>query len=116
MQLGLLSTFFLMNYNRIKLIDFDWSGKVEQVRYPNYMNPSVIWPTGVESGKIIKQEHDLYWLRQLHPVQKTLCVNSFVVSNDQRIKLVFYYLTFGCLKNLSLSLNIEVNYFYFFLL
>ena len=54
--------------NHIKLIDFDWSGKVEQVRYPHYMNPSLTWPSGAESGKIIKQEHDLYWLQQLRSV------------------------------------------------
>ena len=53
------------NQDIIKLIDFDWSGKVGKVHYPTYLNPKVDWPKGVVSGALIQKEHDMWWLEKL---------------------------------------------------
>jgi serine/threonine protein kinase len=43
----------------IKLIDFDWAGKVGHVKYPNFLSPKIGWPPGAEGGKPITAQHDL---------------------------------------------------------
>jgi len=43
----------------IKLIDFDWAGKVGDVKYPNFLSPKIGWPAGAEGGKPITAQHDL---------------------------------------------------------
>ncbi|KAG5634798.1 hypothetical protein H0H81_000750 [Sphagnurus paluster] len=44
-----------------KLLDFDWAGKVEEVKYPKFMNtqPELGRPEGVEDGKVILPDHDI---------------------------------------------------------
>ena len=43
----------------IKLIDFDWAGKVGHVKYSNFLSPKIGWPAGAERGKPITAQHDL---------------------------------------------------------
>jgi len=40
----------------LKVIDFDWAGEAEVVKYPPHRNPDVEWPG--ESGKPILDSHD----------------------------------------------------------
>jgi len=48
------------------LIDFDWSGKVKEVRYPFNINLAgeIDWAEGVKANEIIEKEHDLMMLRK----------------------------------------------------
>lgn len=43
---------------QVKIIDFDWGGKEEAVRYPPRLNPNISWPLGVNINKPIKKIHD----------------------------------------------------------
>ena len=43
---------------QVKIIDFDWGGKKEAVRYPPRLNPDISWPLGVKINQPIKQIHD----------------------------------------------------------
>jgi len=44
----------------IKLIDFEWSGKVGSAHYPHFMNhASIEWSDGVGDGKLVTKEHDI---------------------------------------------------------
>ena len=43
---------------QVKIIDFDWGGKEEAVRYPPRLDPNISWPLGVQTNKQIKQIHD----------------------------------------------------------
>jgi hypothetical protein len=46
----------------VAIIDFDWSGPVDQ-RYPLFINHETItWPEGVQDGQPMKQEHDIAWI------------------------------------------------------
>ncbi|KAF8836162.1 hypothetical protein BDN67DRAFT_998492 [Paxillus ammoniavirescens] len=41
------------------IIDFDWAGKINEVRYPPYVNREDIWrPDGAIDGELILTEHD----------------------------------------------------------
>ncbi|KAF9442762.1 hypothetical protein P691DRAFT_798029 [Macrolepiota fuliginosa MF-IS2] len=45
---------------QFRILDFDWAGKVEEVKYPKFMNTrQVKRPQGVEDGKVILPEHDI---------------------------------------------------------
>ncbi|RHZ77748.1 hypothetical protein Glove_173g76 [Diversispora epigaea] len=47
----------------VKLIDFEWSGKVGIARYSNFMNHiGIQWPNGAEDGKLVTKDHDLVML------------------------------------------------------
>ncbi|CAG8588843.1 15268_t:CDS:2 [Funneliformis mosseae] len=47
----------------IKIIDFDWSGKVEEVVYPPLLNQEIdVWHPDIKAGEKILPEHDLYIL------------------------------------------------------
>lgn len=49
----------------VKLIDFEWSGKVGTARYSHFMNHvSIRWPDGAEDGKKVMAEHDKWMLNQ----------------------------------------------------
>jgi len=50
-----------------KLVDFDWSGKIGEVRYPmNVYRSSRLWrPHGAEDGELIKADHDIEMLKHL---------------------------------------------------
>jgi serine/threonine protein kinase len=49
----------------VKLIDFDWAGVAEQVRYPHLLSPAVAWPKDVKALDPIKMNHDLEMLDKL---------------------------------------------------
>lgn len=44
--------------NAIKLIDFDWAGKVGVVKYPLLMSSGITWPSGATGGGLISKQHD----------------------------------------------------------
>jgi len=50
-----------------KLVDFDWSGRIDQVRYPmNVYRGSRLWrPPGAEDGELIQAEHDIEMLHAI---------------------------------------------------
>ncbi|RVD82678.1 uncharacterized protein DFL_007096 [Arthrobotrys flagrans] len=55
------------DYQKVLLIDFDWSGKQGVARYPaGGVNREHAWPTGVEANGLIEKEHDLRWLQTLN--------------------------------------------------
>ena len=48
---------------RLYIIDFDWAGKAGEAKYPYFMNHFHInWPEGARDGKLIKPEHDCYFV------------------------------------------------------
>ncbi|ESK85880.1 Pkinasedomain-containingprotein [Moniliophthora roreri MCA 2997] len=49
------------------LVDFDWSGKVGEARYPVGISftGKIKWPDGVWPRGFITKDHDLHWLRNL---------------------------------------------------
>jgi hypothetical protein len=49
----------------VKLIDFDWAGKEQQVRYPLFLSEEIKWADGVTPGGIIEKKHDIVMLRRL---------------------------------------------------
>jgi hypothetical protein len=42
-----------------RLIDFDWSERVEVARYPSLLNDKLVWVSGVNAGNLITPEHDI---------------------------------------------------------
>jgi hypothetical protein len=45
------------------VVDYDFCGKMKQVRYPFDLNTTSIWrPEGATGGAIIEAEHDLKML------------------------------------------------------
>ncbi|PBK73208.1 hypothetical protein ARMSODRAFT_720832 [Armillaria solidipes] len=56
----------------VRLIDFDWAGKENQVRYPIHLNQSkeVKWADGVGSYRKIDKKHDLDMLELLRTPQR----------------------------------------------
>ncbi|KIL66082.1 hypothetical protein M378DRAFT_10374 [Amanita muscaria Koide BX008] len=49
------------------LIDFDWAGRIGEVRYPMNVNRKGIWrPDGARDGDLITAEHDDEMLQHLH--------------------------------------------------
>jgi len=49
----------------VKLIDFEWSGKVGSARYSPFMNRKDIqWPDGAQDCKLVTKNHDLFMLEQ----------------------------------------------------
>jgi len=59
----------LFSGGKVFLIDFDWAGKVEEVRYPRGLSTRVDWPGKPASleRKPIKPDHDLSMLDKLFP-------------------------------------------------
>lgn len=51
--------------NAIKLVDFDWAGKVGAVRYPLLMSSCITWPSGATGGALITKQHDLDMIQAL---------------------------------------------------
>jgi serine/threonine protein kinase len=49
----------------VKLIDFDWAGKEQQVRYPLFLSDEKKWADGVTPGGIIEKGHDIVMLGRL---------------------------------------------------
>jgi len=52
-----------------KLVDFDWSGTIGQIRYPmNVYRGKRLWrPDGAEDGQLILAEHDIQMLHAMFP-------------------------------------------------
>ncbi|CAG8591832.1 26740_t:CDS:2 [Racocetra persica] len=49
----------------VKLIDFEWSGKVGSACYSPFMNrKNIQWPDGAEDWKLVTKNHDLFILEQ----------------------------------------------------
>ncbi|KAG1860902.1 hypothetical protein F4604DRAFT_1957637 [Suillus subluteus] len=50
-----------------KLVDFDWSGKIGEIRYPiNVYRGKRLWrPAGAEDGQLILAEHDIQMLHAM---------------------------------------------------
>ncbi|KAH9917642.1 uncharacterized protein BXZ73DRAFT_105466 [Epithele typhae] len=53
----------------IRLIDFDWCGKVGEARYPPDLYMGHDWPSGVHCGGLIEKAHDLQWVNELTGVE-----------------------------------------------
>ncbi|CAG8532687.1 15671_t:CDS:2 [Racocetra fulgida] len=50
----------------VKLIDFEWSGKVGSAHYSHFMNHvGIKWPDGAEDGKLVTKTHNLTMLNQM---------------------------------------------------
>src|SRR6185312_1852305 len=50
---------------KVKLVDFDWGGKVDEVTYPPSLNPEINWHPDVTIDKPIKKEHDVYLIEAM---------------------------------------------------
>jgi hypothetical protein len=56
----------LVKDGKVQVIDFDWAGEGQNVRYPSFMNHvDVSWPIGASDGQLIQHEHDKYWIDHL---------------------------------------------------
>ncbi|RPD68890.1 hypothetical protein L226DRAFT_617244 [Lentinus tigrinus ALCF2SS1-7] len=51
------------------LVNFDWAGRADEAWYPTALHDSGFWAPGVERGRIMRKEHDLYMLEKI----KALC-------------------------------------------
>uniref|UniRef100_T1IM59 Protein kinase domain-containing protein n=1 Tax=Strigamia maritima TaxID=126957 RepID=T1IM59_STRMM len=51
--------------SEVNLIDFDWSGENGEGRYPEVVNSSIVWPEGVNYGRLLRKEHDDYMFNEL---------------------------------------------------
>ncbi|KAI9434127.1 hypothetical protein F5148DRAFT_1154835 [Russula earlei] len=52
------------NPSEFMLVDFDWAGKIEEVRYPPNVNRDDIWrPDGVIDGEMVLPQHDMKMLQ-----------------------------------------------------
>lgn len=48
------------------LFDFDWAGKIGEVRYPYNVNRQDIWrPDAVRDKELVKADHDMQMLGSL---------------------------------------------------
>ena len=50
---------------KVKLVDFDWGGKADEVTYPPRLNPEINWHPDVTIDKPIKKEHDVYLIEAM---------------------------------------------------
>lgn len=50
---------------RTRIIDFDWAGKLGEVRYPPGLSGMITWAEGVNDCELIKPEHDIFMLGKL---------------------------------------------------
>ena len=59
----------MLSADGVFLIDFDWAGRVDEVRYPLNLSRSVRWAKGAKGFemKYILMDHDLFMLNQLFP-------------------------------------------------
>ncbi|KAJ7572474.1 hypothetical protein C8J56DRAFT_975816 [Mycena floridula] len=48
---------------KVQLIDFDWAGKVGEVKYPLNLAAGIDWPTGVVALEAIEKGHDIQMLK-----------------------------------------------------
>ena len=57
---------------RVVLVDFDWSGRDGESRYPATLNPSNAWEEDVSPYSIMRKAHDLWQVQRL----VALCTNN----------------------------------------
>ena len=50
---------------KIYIIDFDWAGEVDNVKYPLFINYANNYPSGAIGGSPITKEHDLAMLNKI---------------------------------------------------
>ncbi|KAF8589611.1 hypothetical protein K439DRAFT_323734 [Ramaria rubella] len=51
--------------NLLRLVDFDWGGKVQEARYPPFVNNIDVWrPPGAFDGELTA-EHDMEMVKQM---------------------------------------------------
>eukprot|EP01053_Blabericola_migrator_P000272 Blabericola_migrator_1__271@NODE_106_length_14174_cov_318_190118_g94_i0_p1_GENE_NODE_106_length_14174_cov_318_190118_g94_i0NODE_106_length_14174_cov_318_190118_g94_i0_p1_ORF_typecomplete_len721_score100_52Pkinase/PF00069_25/2_2e02Pkinase/PF00069_25/7_6e08Kdo/PF06293_14/7_8e08WaaY/PF06176_11/4_3e06APH/PF01636_23/3_7e05Kinaselike/PF14531_6/4_6e02Kinaselike/PF14531_6/0_0004Pkinase_Tyr/PF07714_17/1_9e02Pkinase_Tyr/PF07714_17/0_00058RIO1/PF01163_22/0_00016Pkinase_fungal/PF17667_1/1e03Pkinase_fungal/P len=50
---------------RLHLIDFDWSGPINEARYPTLLNRKTYFPPDAQRGGLIKPEHDMNMLSMI---------------------------------------------------
>ena len=55
----------LLTDGSIRVVDFDWSGLSEQVKYPLDINESCDWHPHVKAGGVIMHHHDTYQIQKL---------------------------------------------------
>lgn len=55
----------LVEGDRVLAIDFDWSGRVGQARYPVHLNQDETWHTDACVGCAIEHSHDNFMVNQL---------------------------------------------------
>ena len=55
----------MIKEDRALLVDFDWSGKEGETRYPFDLNTKIDWAQGVEPGAVILKKHDEEMLEKL---------------------------------------------------
>jgi hypothetical protein len=50
-----------------KLVDFDWSGRISEVRYPMnvYRGDCLKRPEEAENGRLIRADHDIWMLKAM---------------------------------------------------
>jgi len=58
----------LIEAKELKLVDFDWSGRAGERRYPLDLNTKLDWPSGVEPGALITADHDRAQLQELKKI------------------------------------------------
>lgn len=68
----------MTNINKITIIDFDWAGKIGEIRYPLYMNHAEIdWPAGASDNELIKPEHDVEMVQKLFDIYLILKIQMY---------------------------------------
>ena len=60
----------IMPDNSIRILDFDWAGKVGEVKYPDDINMDCRWHNDVHPGGPIKEEHDLHIMKQISEIER----------------------------------------------
>jgi len=61
-----MSNIMIDKSEHVKIIDFDWSGRIGDACYPFFLNHvNITWPDGATDGEHIQVAHDEYWIKQL---------------------------------------------------
>ncbi|KAJ7120950.1 hypothetical protein C8R44DRAFT_787049 [Mycena epipterygia] len=69
---------------KIKLIDFDWAGKVGDAKYPIHLARNIVWPVGVTAMGKIEKAHDIQMLKDLIDSKREL--TAPVHMADKRVE------------------------------
>ena len=70
------------------LVDFDWAGKIGDVRYPMNVNRAGIWrPSGAVDGRLILAEHDLAMLDHIGREHHMSSLDMIPASPDRHCTL-----------------------------
>ncbi|KAF7368144.1 Proteinkinasesubdomain-containingproteinPKL ccin9 [Mycena sanguinolenta] len=55
----------MVSKDKVKLIDFDWAGRIGIAQYPLHLSSRIVWPEGVRPMGKIEKAHDLAMLQAL---------------------------------------------------